>query len=127
MANVIKDGLAWMAAKLKAYASDAVTITDGTNSISGVLATIGKTEWEYEDESGVVDRMETRDFLIDATDLDFGSGPVLPKRGMKIVEVIGTVTFTRTVASPPGLSFWDHDGYYGKLRIRTWDRLNERT
>jgi hypothetical protein len=121
MANMIQDGISWLAGQLKTHASNQVIYKRGTNTVT-VNATLGKTEFEVEHDSGVVDRVETRDYLINAADIDFGAGPVKPQRGDKIVEVLNGTTHTRTVSVPTQGQVWSHDGFEVKLRVHTWER-----
>ncbi len=123
MADLMQDGLSWLAGQLTTYAAQTVTYADDMDELVGIAATIGKTEFDITDNDGtVIDRVECRDFLIDSALLDFGDGVFLPQRGHTITEVLNGVTHVRTVSAPQSMPVWSHDGYMGKLRIHTWER-----
>lgn len=84
MSDLIKDGVDWFRSKLKAKAGVTITYTRGPNSVS-VTATVGRTEYEREEASGVVLRFESRDFIVEADDLILNSVTVKPQDGDKIV------------------------------------------
>jgi len=56
-----------------------------------VQATIGKTEFEQADDSGLIHRTESRDFLVRTADLHLGAGLMLPRAGDQVRETVGTV------------------------------------
>ena len=61
-----------------------------------------------------------RDFLIQAADLDLGSGPVLPERGDQIKEIDGAVESTYEVAAYGGEPPYRPSDPFGiVLRIHT--------
>ena len=78
MTDLLQTGSDWLADQLKAHASRSVNYSRGAESIQ-VDATIGKTEFEIEDDAGVVQRIESRDFLIHAADLQLGGSEALYK------------------------------------------------
>lgn len=67
-----------------------------------VQATIGKTEFEQADDAGLIHRVESRDFLIRASDLDLGAGPTLPRAGDQVRETSGSQVFVYEVNAPGG-------------------------
>ncbi len=81
MGDILKDGLAFLTAQLKANASQTVTYARGLSSVD-VQATFGKKLLKLDDGLGGI-RMEwtDMDFLIPAADLKFGSNPITPERG----------------------------------------------
>lgn len=109
-----------LAGRLKDHASKTVTIQRGAQSTAGVSATIGRTLYEPDNGAGIIDRWESRDFLIDAADYKIGGVAVLPLRGDKIIEVIGSTTVTYEVSAPRDVPHCVYaDGYRVKLRIHT--------
>ena len=85
-----------------------------------VQATTGRTEFEQADEAGLIHRTESRDFLIRAADLDLGAGPVLPRAGDQVREMVGTSVFVYEVNAPGGQPpFRYSDPYRRVLRIHT--------
>ncbi|MGE3108350.1 MAG: hypothetical protein AB7O77_08360 [Phycisphaerales bacterium] len=85
-----------------------------------VQATIGKTEFEQADDAGLIHRVESRDFLIRAADLDLGAGPTLPRAGDQVRETSGTQVFVYEVNAPGGQPpFRYSDPYRRVLRVHT--------
>ncbi len=85
-----------------------------------VQATIGKTEFEQADDAGLIHRVESRDFLIRAADLDLGAGPTLPRAGDLVRETSGTQVFVYEVNAPGGQPpFRYSDPYRRVLRVHT--------
>ncbi len=85
-----------------------------------VQATTGRTEFEQADEAGLIHRTESRDFLIRAADLDLGAGPVLPRAGDQVREMVATSVFVYEVNAPGGQPpFRYSDPYRRVLRIHT--------
>ena len=52
---------------------------------------LGKTDFEQADESGLIHRVESRDFLVRTADLDLGAGLILPRAGDQVRETVGTI------------------------------------
>jgi len=85
-----------------------------------VQATIGKTEFEQADDAGLIHRVESRDFLIRAADLDLGAGPTLPRAGDQVRETSGSQVFVYEVNAPGGQPpFRYSDPYRRVLRVHT--------
>ncbi len=85
-----------------------------------VQATIGKTEFEQADDAGLIHRVESRDFLIRASDLDLGAGPTLPRAGDQVRETSGSQVFVYEVNAPGGQPpFRYSDPYRRVLRVHT--------
>lgn len=115
MADLLASGAAWLTGQLKAAAGTTVTYTRANES-ADVVATIGRSEFEAANQSGVVERWESRDFLITAADLPFG----LPQRGDEIVEARGGDIVTYEVASPRGVPEWHYgDAFRSIVRVHT--------
>jgi hypothetical protein len=77
-----------------------------------VVATIGRSEFDLEDGEGVVQRVQVKDFLIDAEDLTFGE----PMPG----DIIAEGGRQYRVAPFTGLPAWRFtDGYRRVYRIHT--------
>ncbi|MBX3404501.1 MAG: hypothetical protein KF699_13910 [Phycisphaeraceae bacterium] len=85
-----------------------------------VQVTIGRTEFEQADDAGLIHRTESRDFLIRTADLDFGSGPILPRAGDQVRETVGAQVFVYEVNAPGGQPpFRYSDPYRRVLRVHT--------
>lgn len=99
MADLFESGASWLADQLKTHASHSVTYFRGAEQVT-VQATIGKTEFEIDDGSGIIVRSQSRDFLIQATDLQLGGVETLPVAGDQIRETQGLNTFVYEVMAP---------------------------
>lgn len=86
MANLFETGATWLADQLKTHASTEVIYVRGGDQVP-VKATIGKTEFEIDGGSGVVLRIQSRDFLVHTADLVLGGTETLPVAGDLIREV----------------------------------------
>jgi hypothetical protein len=119
MSNVLEQGAAWLADQLKTHASTEVLYTRGADQVT-VNATIGKTEFEVDDGSGLLQRVQSRDYLIQAADLQLGGSPTLPLAGDRIRETVGDKTYVYEVMAPgkePCYRF--SDPFRRLLRIHT--------
>lgn len=120
MADMLNTGLDWLADKLKAHVSRSVTYKRGVDEVT-VSATIGRTLLKLQDDYGGIRMVWTdRDFLIQAADMVLAAVTVLPERGDKIVEVVGSNNVTFEVMAPGGEPHWRwSDPYHKLLRIHT--------
>jgi len=110
VADLLSSGAAWLAGQLKTAAGSTVAYSRNGESVD-VVATIGRSEFEAANQSGVVERWESRDFLITTADLPFG----LPQRGDEIVESRNGELVTYEVASPRGVPEWHYGDAFGSL------------
>lgn len=79
-----------------------ITVTRGLNTSAVILATAGFTGETLFDEMGTTTFTKHRDYLVDITDYDLGSGAVEPQRHDIITEVINGVPHTFEVVSANG-------------------------
>lgn len=115
MADMLANGAAWLAGQLKAAAGTTVTYVRG-NQASEVTATIGASAFESANQSGVLERWESRDYLIAVQDLPFGN----PVRGDLITEDVGGLLLEYEVASPRGVPEWHPADAFGVMvRVHT--------
>lgn len=114
MPNALDASAQWLASQQKLHLATTVVWSRGTASAS-VAARVGRTSWEVETGGGRVERVESRDFLVDPADL-----PVEPREGDTIVETIGGIAYRHTVAAPAGTPpvHWA-DAYRTTLRCHT--------
>lgn len=119
MADMLAAGAAWMAGQLKSAAGTTVVYVRGNQSVE-VTATIGASAFEAANQSGVVERWESRDYLVATDDLPFGD----PAHGDKIVETINGGSVTYEVASPRGVPLW-HYGDSFRLIVRVHTKQSE--
>ena len=83
MSNILKNGIQFLADKLKAHASETVIYKRGADSIS-ICASFGKTDYQIEDQSGFQTGGQITDFLFAASDLIIDGLLTLPKAGDQI-------------------------------------------
>lgn len=115
MPDMLAAGAAWMAGQLKAAAGTTVVYVRG-NEAAEVTATIGASAFEAANQSGVVERWESRDYLIATDDLPFGD----PAHGDRIVETLNSESVTYDVATPRGVPAWHYaDGFRLIVRVHT--------
>lgn len=101
------------------HASTDVIYVRGVDQVP-VKATIGKTEFEIDDRSRVVVRIQTRDFLIHVADLVLGSTETLPVTGDLVRETQGTNTFVYEVMAPGNEPHFRYsDPFRTLLRVHT--------
>jgi len=119
MADLLETASNWLEAKRNEHLSRSVTYQRGADT-GDLPASIGKTTFEVDDGFGIVQKWESRDFLILAEDLILAGNPTLPERGDLIQETQGATTYTYEVLAPgkePAFRF--SDPYRKTLRIHT--------
>ena len=114
MPNLFEAGATWLANQLKAHASAEVTYVRGVDQVP-VKATIGKTEFEIDDGSGVIVRIQSRDFLIHTADLVLAGTESLPVAGDLIRETQGANTFVYEVMAPGNEPHYRYSDPFRKL------------
>jgi len=75
-----------VASQLKAHASTEVVYQRGLEQVT-VPATIGKTEFDVDDGSGAVLRIQSRDYLIHTSDLVLGGSQTVPQSGEALPQL----------------------------------------
>lgn len=119
MPDVLEKGLAWLDDQRRTHMTRTVVYQRGADAVE-LAATIGRTEFEQVDEHGVVQRVQSRDFLVRAADLVLAGAPALPKAGDRIRETVGAQTFVYEVMAPGNEPPWRYSDPYRKaLRIHT--------
>lgn len=109
----------WLEEQRTKHLTQLVVYQRGADAME-VLATIGTTVFQIDDGAGAILRIESRDYLITATELMFGDTPVLPQRGDQIREARGTQVFVYEVMAPGDEPHWRwSDPYRHTLRIHT--------
>jgi hypothetical protein len=123
MADLLQKGLSWLDDQRHAHMTQTVLYVRDTENASYVvelLATIGRTDFEQVDEFGIVHKLQSRDFLIRATDLVLNNELTLPKAGDRVRETVGTQTFVYEVMAPGAEPPWRYsDPYRQTLRVHT--------
>lgn len=119
MADLLAKGAAWLEQQRSKHLASMVTYRRGESTVD-VAATIGKTAFEIDDGQGVIQRIESRDFLVLAADLVLDSVTTLPQRGDVIEEPAGNITLLYEVMAPGNEPCWRYsDAYRQSLRIHT--------
>ena len=119
MSNLMEQGAAWLADQLKAHGSVEVTYQRDAAQVA-VRATIGKTEFEIDDGSGLIQRFQSRDYLIQTADLQLGGQATLPVAGDRVRETVGDQTFVYEVLAPGNEPHFRYSDPFRKvLRIHT--------
>jgi len=109
----------WLEDQRVRHASRTVVYQRGEQSVE-VAATIGKTEFEVDDGHGIVQPVESRDYLILTTELVLGGQPTLPQRGDRVRETEAEQVFVYEVMAPGKEPHWRYSDPYRKtLRIHT--------
>jgi hypothetical protein len=115
MADMLSAGASWLTGQLKSAAGMTVTYTRGAESAE-IVATIGRSQFEAANQSGVLEQWESRDYLITAADLPYGD----PERGDLITENHGGDLVVYEVASPRGVPEWHYgDAFRSIVRVHT--------
>ena len=119
MADLLANAATWLAQQRTKHLSQPVLYRRDPDSVT-VSATIGKTEFEIDDEFGVVQRIESRVFLVLTEDLILGGIVSLPQRGDIIEETVGTEALLYEVTAPGKEPCWRYSDLHRQtLRIHT--------
>ena len=119
MTDILQEKLAWLEDQRHLHRTIPVTYHRGDESIE-VLATTGKWTFRIDDGTGILEKIESRDFLILTTDLVLGGQVTKPQRGDRIKEPSGDKVYVYEVLAPGNEDCWVFsDGYRKTLRIHT--------
>ncbi len=125
MANAFDTAIDAAASTVRAVAGRLVTYSRGEASVE-LTAAVGSTRYEAGEAADVLVEHRTRDYLIAAADLDFGSGPVEPARDDEIrdtvcsaPEVAGVVLVCKVLGPPGEPPFRYCDPAHAQLRVHT--------
>ena len=117
--DLLRRGLEWLERERAKHASQKVRYRRGAEEAE-VRATIGKTLFEIQNDYGVAERTETRDFLVLARELVLGGAVTTPRRGDQVRELQGSQVFIYEVMAPGKEPEWRYsDLYRHTLRIHT--------
>jgi len=109
----------WLETRRTEHLTRSVVYVRGAFSVE-VPATVGRTMFEVDDGSGVLVRIESRDYLMLAEHLVLAGQVTLPLRGDRIRETEGSQTFVYEVMAPGKEPPWRYSDPYRKtLRIHT--------
>jgi hypothetical protein len=122
VADLLERGMAWLAGKLKAHASQTVTYRRGAASLE-LQAVVGRRELAQVDEGGFQTAWHATDFVFTAEDLDFGDGPVEPEIGDTITVLLGGLFVTCEVMDEAGGKHFEYsDPTRQIVRVHTKQR-----
>ena len=119
MRDMLERASDWLDAMRLEHMSGWAVYARGEDSVD-VRAAIGKSVFEIVDAYGVMERVESRDYLVPASDLVLDDEVTLPARGDRIKETDGEKVFVYEVMAPgsePHFIF--SDPYRKTLRIHT--------
>jgi len=83
--DLLDRGAAFLESQRHQHMTRSVVYRRGTDE-KQVQATVGKTEFEQADDSGLIHRTESRDFLVRTADLDVGAGLCSRERAIRCVR-----------------------------------------
>ena len=115
MSDLLEQGATWLGQQRVAFASRSVVYRRGAANVT-LAASLGSTNTEFQDASGMIEQYQSRDFIVQAADLVLGGVTVLPQRGDRITD--GAATYE--VLAPTGMECWKwSDPYRKAIRIHT--------
>ena len=106
MGDLLGDGARWLERQRIAHLTTTVVYrrqSGGSTQDLPVLATVGRTTFEVVSAGGVIDRVDSRDYLVSSAALAALGGP---QRGDRVIEVIGGARHTAEVTAPGRESHW---------------------
>lgn len=119
MADLLDTGSAWLDDQRTAHMTRPVVYERGADTVE-VPATIGRTIFEQVDRMGIVQKLESRDFLVLRTDLVLSGVETTPRAGDRVRDPDGADTQLYEVMAPGGEPpFRYSDPYRRTLRIHT--------
>ena len=117
--DMLEGASAWLDAQRLKFMSRVVGYHRG-DDFAQVHAAIGRSVFEVDSGFAVLERVESRDYLVPAAELVLNGETTLPARGDRIKETDGAVVFVYEVMAPgnePHFVF--SDPYRRTLRIHT--------
>lgn len=119
MPDLLQTSSAWLQQQRQRHLTRPVLYVRGEASAQ-VPATIGQTIFRLDDGAGATLRVESRDYLITASELVLAGQRSLPQRGDRVEETEGDVTYVYEVTAPGDEPHWRYsDPYRLTLRIHT--------
>lgn len=116
MSNLLRTGMEFLQTTRKAFLADEVTYTRGSDSITSLKATHGKTTYESTNSEGVVVGAVSDDFIVTAEDLVISGNTIEPRVGDTITD--GDRVFA--VMNIAGEGCWRNSDPFGlAIRIHT--------
>lgn len=117
--DLLEQASDWLERQRTRFATKVASYQRGDASVS-LATTIGKTVVETTGEYGVVEKIESRDYLVLAEALVLEGQRILPERGDRICETEGDVAIVYEVMAPGHEPPWRYSDPFRKtLRIHT--------
>ena len=96
-----------------------ITYSRGASDVE-LTVVVGRTPFEQVNESGVVTRFESRDFLIPAAELILDAEQTLPATGDQIREEVGDEVHVYELLENDGKPHWHYsDQFRTTIRVHT--------
>ena len=105
MGDLLAKATGWLESERHKHRTVPVTYERDAASV-GLKATVGRTEFELRDDYGMVQKVESRDFLVRTQDLVLGGGLTVPERGDVVREERGSQVFVYEVMAPGKEPAW---------------------
>ena len=118
MTDLLQQGAAWLAGQRRRHAAHTVGYHRGASSIE-LLATVGRTLFEQADDYDNVRQIESRDFLVNTTDLVMDGQVAKPQAGDQIRETLGDEVLVYEVMAPGDEPPFKYSPHRHTLRIHT--------
>ena len=119
MGDLLEQGSAFLGDQRHRHLSHPVTYRRGNDEVT-LQATVGQTVFEQADLSGLIQRIESRDFLLRAEDLVLGGQATTPRSGDQVRELQGTAVHVYEVMAPGNEpSFRYSDSFRRTVRVHT--------
>jgi len=125
MTDLLERGNTFLDEKRHQHMASPVVYERSGSSVE-VQATLGETTFEQADDYGIVHKIESRDFIMRASDLVLDGQQTLPKAGDRIRDTHGSQVFIYEVSAPTSggggggeALFRYSDPYRAAFRIHT--------
>jgi len=119
MPDILESGIGWLESQRDKHRTKPVTFCRGAESIE-VQATVAKWTFEIDDGMGILEKIESRDFLILISHLVLAGQAIEPQRGDRIKETSGNKVYVYEVLAPGKEDCWIFsDDYRNTYRIHT--------
>jgi len=118
MANLAGDAIDWWASQMQDHLATSITYSRSANTVT-LNATVGTTDYEVVVDGSISVVAQTRDYLVQATDLIIAGQQIQPKRGDQIQES-GSGDVYEVLSVGPGNHFFRYaDPEHKVMRIHT--------
>jgi len=116
--DILSSGLDWLENQRKEHMTTTVTYRRPGHPATNISASLGLTNFEAVDESGIRVESVRMDFLINESDLTLGGEQIDPEAGDEIDVTIGGQSRTYEVRKMAGEGEWRWvDPHSGLMRI----------